>query len=181
MNQVEDDFEKAVSAAIPAGFEPALRLIHDRLAGMAHPWGITGSLGMILQGMPLTAGDIDLQSDRDGALEIMERLAGCPGCAVLLPAAFREGERIRSTFGRLELAGMQVEVIGDISHRLESGVWSDPPDLPACLRVVTAGGMDLPVIDLAHEARAYRLMGRRERAEQILRFLERRYGGKERR
>src|SRR5690554_5464409 len=67
MNQVEDDFEKAVSAAIPAGFEPALRLIHDRLAGMAHPWGITGSLGMILQGMPLTAGDIDLQSDRDGA------------------------------------------------------------------------------------------------------------------
>jgi hypothetical protein len=39
------------------------------------PWVITGSLGMSLQGMVMEVNDIDIQSDRDGALEIESRLS----------------------------------------------------------------------------------------------------------
>jgi hypothetical protein len=156
---------------IPLSFERALRVIHACLADLEHPWGITGSLGMRLQGMPLAVRDIDLQSDQPGAYAIQERLAASPECAVTLTVAYLESANIRSHFGRLEIAGVKVEVMGDIANRLPAGGWSVPPELAPLLRRVTYGGMALPVLDLEYEYRAYQRMGRLERAAEIHRFL----------
>ena len=52
-----------------------LRLLHQRLEGSSAVWALTGSLGMVLQGLPLEPHDIDLQTDPVGAYEIERRLA----------------------------------------------------------------------------------------------------------
>ena len=159
---------------LPAQFERALRVIHEQLADLGSPWGITGSLGMRLQGMPLEVHDIDLQTDRPGAYAIQARLAASAQGSILLPVEFRVTESVRSHFGRLEIAGVTVEVMGDISTRLAGEEWGAPPDLTGNLRWVTYHGLDLPVLDLAYEYHAYMRLGRAQRSAEIQRFLEQR-------
>ena len=45
-------------------FDRAIAILHVRLKTLPHPWVVTGSLGMALQGMDLEIHDIDVQSDR---------------------------------------------------------------------------------------------------------------------
>jgi len=87
-----------------------LRKIHNGLAGSSAVWAVTGSLGMALQGMPVTVNDIDIQTDRSGAYEIERRFAPF----VTRKVTFSEAETIRSHFGSLTIDGIRVEIMGDI-------------------------------------------------------------------
>src|SRR5690606_41774107 len=106
-----------------------LRKIHNGLAGSSAVWVVTGSLGMALQGMPVTVNDIDIQTDRSGAYEIERRFAPF----VTRKVTFSEAETIRSHFGSLTIDGIRVEIMGDIQKRLEDGSWEEPVD-PAPFR-----------------------------------------------
>lgn len=157
------------SAPISPEILEALQVLYTRLQGTPITWAITGSLGMALQGMPLVVQDIDLQSDRDGAYAIQMLFPECVEIAV----SFRQTELINSHFGRLELDGVTVEIMGDVAKRLPDSRWSAPPRLPAIIRYLTYANMRLPVIDLRYEYQAYLQMGRLSRAEEIKHWLER--------
>lgn len=81
----------------------ALREIVACLKDQPFAWVVTGSLGMALQGMPVELHHIDLQTDQDGAYAIARLLEAY----VTLPVHFRESERVRSHFGRLEMDGLR--------------------------------------------------------------------------
>lgn len=153
---------------IDSAYLRVLRKIHDRLADSPAVWVVTGSLGMALQGMPMTVNDIDIQTDRSGAYEMERRFAPFVTRRVTLS----EAENIRSHFGRLTIDGIQVEIMGDIQKRREDGRWEEPVD-PARHRLyVERDGMRIPVLSLAYEYRAYLRLGRREKAEKIRRWIE---------
>jgi hypothetical protein len=67
----------------------------------------------------------------------------------------------------LEVAGVKVELMGDIQHRLPDGAWSMLVDILALRRWLAWQGRQVPVLDLAHEARAYEGMGREAKAALI--------------
>ena len=142
-----------------------LHQLDAALAGVF--WVITGSVGLALQGVPLEPNDVDIQTDDDGAYEAARRLAA----HVTQPVTRVERSWGRSLMGKLDIDGLQVEIIGDIQTRRDDG-WEPPPDLASLARTVEADGMRLRVLPLAYEAAAYRRMGRLEKAALIQRYAD---------
>lgn len=130
-------------------------------------WAVTGSTSFVLQGMSLEAHDIDIQTDEASAYELGNRLKKYE----IEPVHFCGTEKIRSHFGRLKICGTDVEIMGEIQKRLPDGSWERKFSLPPLIRSVDFEGMRIPVLSLAHEAAAYRKLGRTERADEIERFL----------
>ena len=136
----------------------ALHKLCEWLADSNVNWVLTGSMAFALQGLPVTPDDIDVQTDEAGAYAI-ERLFAED---VVQPVAFSGTQRIRSHFGVLRIAGVVVEIMGDVEKRLADGRWQAAPNLNQHKRFVAVDGMAVPVLSLAYEAEAYRLMGRVE-------------------
>ncbi len=136
-------------------------------AGKPITWAVTGSLGMVLHGMPLDIHDIDIQTDKEGAYEIEQRLVN----HLVESVHFRVSDSVRSYFGVFEIDGVQVEVMGALQHWYFDGKWTSPVEVSHHLDCVDLKEMHIPVMSLAHEAEAYHLYGRTERAEMIKKFL----------
>lgn len=153
---------------IPAQFLLALRRFHAGLLDSQIEWAVTGSLGMVLQGMDLPVHDIDIQTDEDGAYKIERLLAKF----VIGPVLYKASERMRSRLGKLEIDGVQVDVIGAIQKRLPDGTWEPPVQVALYRRWVDLEGLSIPVLSLEYEYEAYRLMGRDEKAELIRQWLK---------
>ena len=144
----------------------ALGLLAGRLDASL-VWALTGSTAFALQGVPVEPHDIDVQTDVPGAYTIAARFSE----AVVQPVAFSGTDRVRSHFGALEIAGLRVELMGGLQKRLPDGGWEAPVDVAALRRWITVDGLRLPVLDLAYEARAYRRLGRTERADLLENWL----------
>jgi hypothetical protein len=152
---------------LPKPFETALRIIVEQLSDLPEAWALTGSVGMVLQGMPLEVHDIDLQTSPLGAIQIQQRLAEWMSVAVRQV----ESPRMRSLLGKAILQGVEVEIIGGVQKRLENEEWEEPVNVAEHCRRVEWQGLSVPVLALEYEAEAYRRMGRLEKAEQIDRWL----------
>jgi GNAT superfamily N-acetyltransferase len=152
---------------IPISHQQALSILYPRLADLPFPWLITGSVGMALQGMPVEPHDIDLQTSRAGAQAIAEHFPEF----LIQPVGWKESPRIRSEYGVLEVAGVKVEIMGNIENRPEDGDWVAAPPVTEFLRWVDFQGMRLPVADLEYECTAYQRMGRVQKAQAIRAFL----------
>ena len=146
-----------------------LRQIQARLSGTEVNWVLTGSLGMVLQGVPIEeVHDIDIQCDKSGAYEI-ERLFHE---FVIRRVAFSSAERVRSHFGTLMIDGIKVEIMGDMQKRCGDGTWGAPPDLERYRQVIEVEGMRIPVLSLEYEYQAYLKLGRMKKAELLRKWLE---------
>ena len=154
--------------ASPRHFE-VLRKMHARLEQADVNWVVTGSVGFALQGVPVSPGDLDIQTDEAGAYEI-ERLFSE---FVLRKVAFSSTGRIRSHFGALLVDGITVEVMGDIQKKRDDGSWDDPVDLDRHKRVVEVEGISVPVLFLEYERHAYKRLGRTDKAAMLEKWLRR--------
>ena len=132
-------------------------------------WALTGSTSFALQGVPVEAHDIDVQTDRDGAYAI-ERIFAAQ---MIRPVRFSSTEKVRSHFGALLLHGIEVELMGDLQKRLSYGTWEESVDLRPLIHWLELEEMRIPVLDLVHEQRAYTILGRVERATLLADFLKR--------
>lgn len=152
---------------IPEKVESALRQVYTLLSGTDILWALTGSTAFAAQGMPYTPPDIDILTDRAGAYAMQALL----GAHTIAPVALSpEGNGyIRSHFGRFDVEGVVVEVIGDGQKRVD-GVWQPPDEIAPHRRWVGYAGMCLPVMSLAFEADSYEKMNRPEKAAAIAAF-----------
>ena len=152
---------------LDARFLDALGEIRARLDALELNRAVTGSVGLSLQGLPVSPIDIDIQTDRAGAYAV-ER---CLAAQSVRPVRFATAELIRSHFGAFELHGIQVEIMGDLACRLPDGGWEAPLDLARHKHYVAAADMRLPVLPLDHEYRTYLRRGKIEKAELIRTWL----------
>jgi hypothetical protein len=139
-----------------------LRIILSHLKHLTHPWAVTGSLGLFLQGVEVDVHDIDLQSTKEGVFEIERALEDY----VVHRVEYLESKKIRSFFGELNIDGIKVEIMGDVQKDIGSG-WTPPSDLPEWIRSVDVDELSIPVLDLELEYEAYQMLGRGEKAEKI--------------
>jgi hypothetical protein len=153
---------------LPKEFETALHLILERLSGLPEAWALTGSLGMVVQGMPLEVHDIDLQTSPLGAFQIQQRLETWMSVAVRRV----ESPIMRSLLGKAIIEGVEVEIIGGVQKKLENGEWEEPVNVAEHCRWVNWQGRRVPVLELEYEVESYRCMGRLEKAEKIRRWLD---------
>jgi len=145
-----------------------LRQIYTRLMDSDINWVVTGSLGFALQNVPVTAHDIDLQTDEAGAYEIERLLSEFATRNVVFSAT----ENIRSHFGALTIDDIRVEIMGNISKRLEDGTWEEPVELERYRQCVEVEGMRVPVLSLEYEYQAYMKLGRIEKAQMLRKVLQ---------
>jgi hypothetical protein len=145
-----------------------LHTLYERLSVTDINWVVTGSLGFVLQGVPVEPHDIDIQSDETGVHEIERLFSEFVTRLVALSAT----HNVRSHIGALMIDGIEVEIMGDIQKALADGAWEEPTDLDRHKRFVEVEGMRIPVLSLEYERQAYGDMGRIEKAETLRQWLE---------
>ena len=107
---------------LAVGRRPLWRSVLRKLAGELAQTGIsytlTGSANLALRGVPLLVNDVDLEMSAQDAGRFQE----CYAEFAKMPVALRQDEHYRSYFGRFELDGVMLEVMGDL-QRWEAGDW----------------------------------------------------------
>jgi hypothetical protein len=149
-------------------FLNAMGIILSRLENLAHPWAVTGSLGLYMQGIDVDVNDIDLQSSKEGAFAIERALEGY----VVHQVRYVESRKIRSFLGELNIGGIKVEIMGELQKKTPDNDWEPPDDISLFIHWVKVNELSIPVFDLEMEYRAYRMLGREEKAEKILSVLQ---------
>lgn len=153
---------------IEPNFLNALREICRRLENSPVDWAITGSMGMVLQGMEMDVHDIDIQTDQRGAYQIETALQEY----VATPVRYLASERIRSHLGALEIFGVKVEIMGDVQKLLADHTWEPPVLVERHRRWIRFEDIRVPVLSLDYEYEAYQKLNRPEKAAQIKQWLD---------
>lgn len=144
---------------IPQPIFAILRLIVERLEETPITWAITGSCSLALQGVPIAVHDIDLRTTAEDAYRIEAAFQEYR----TRPVVFARTGAVQSHFGALEIDGVQVEIIGDMQHRLADGAWEPIVDMNRFKEWVVVDEMRLPVMSLPFLHEAYRLLGRADK------------------
>jgi hypothetical protein len=147
---------------LPPGPLKALGRITSELRGLRHPWVISGSVAAGLHGVPVSPGDIDIESTAGGAVEIGLRLAEY----TTDPVRWSSTESIRSHFGKFLIFGVPVEVMGDLEIRGPGG-WSAPFSAGAGPVLARTPVGPVPIASLAALIEQYRRLGRPDRAQAL--------------
>lgn len=152
---------------VPEAILPALRHVAVLLEDLAQPWAVAASANLALRGAEVVPGDVDVVTTAEGAYAIGERLAAYS----VQPVAWGETERLASHFGRFEVGGVRVEVIGDLSVADGRGGWRPARALE--VEVVQVGDRAVPALALDAEALGYEAIERADRAALARGLMER--------
>ena len=142
-------------------YRDAVRELVERLSDAEVVWAVTASANLALRGFDVEPGDVDVMTDAAGVRRMAEAFADAVVRPIRPPERAENGN-IRSYFGALELGGTEVELMGDVEHRVD-GAWVPAADVGTHREFLTVDGREVPVMPLDHERRAYRAIGRDER------------------
>ena len=154
--------------SVPQPLLAVLRLIADQLRGTPITWAVTGSCALALQGLPVAVHDIDLRTTAHDAYALETLFHFYQKC----PVNFASTGTVQSHFGALEINGIQVEIIGDMQHRLPDGAWEPILDMNRFKVWVVVEEIDLPVMSLPFLYQAYQLLGRADKVAILKNWLE---------
>ena len=132
-----------------------------RLNGTGIDYRLVGGTAVALHGVPVTTGDLDMEMSQEDAYRVPALLEAYFEAQTLLPVALREKEIYRSHFGRFEVEGVLVEVMGG-SARREGERWV--PTTAATVTTIDVEGVPVRVSWLEEETLAYVRRGRLDRA-----------------
>jgi hypothetical protein len=154
---------------IPEQHFKALEIIVNTLKGTGIDWAVIGSTNLALQGVDVEVHDIDLLTDKTGACKASEAFKEY----IVKPVEYKEKGSFKSYNGLFKIEGIDIEVIGEIQHKLPNGEWSKKSRIDDKL-LITYHGLHIPLTPLRAEYEAYKSMGRLEKAEKIKQVLDRR-------
>jgi hypothetical protein len=144
-----------MASLLDAKILSALQIVVERLEGTNIKWTLAGSVSLALQGVKIKPRDIDVLTDREGALGIAELLKEHER----KPVKFKSDKMARSFFGEFEVKGVTVEVMGDLEERVGSD-WVSMSCRLVSPKWVKIDGMKVPVSPLDEQLRSYMLSSR---------------------
>jgi SAM-dependent methyltransferase len=154
---------------LAVGRRPLWRTVLQKLAIELAQAGIgytlAGSANLALHGVPLLVNDLDLEMSIEDAGRFQERYASC----TKVPVALRQDERYRSHFGRFEIDGVAVEVMGDLQRR-KGESWR--PTANSTREPVDLDGVAVQAAWLEEETLANLRRGRLERVALCLPYCD---------
>ena len=134
-------------------------------------WALVGSLNLALQGVDVEPEDIDIVTDREGILKIGELLRDF----VVEKIRYKEGKKMAAYFGKLNVNGVLIDIIGDPRMREdESHKWKEKG---LCDLVILDLGVRVPAMSLRSELDAYKILGKTEKVRKIESFLRKKEEG----
>ena len=158
----------AETMSLPQPLPAVLHLIANQLHGTPITWAVTGSCALALQGLPLAVHGIDLRTTAHDAYALEARFRSYQK----RPVNFASTDTVQSHFGALEFNGIQVEIIGDMQHRLPDGTWEPIVDMNRFKRWVRVEDIEVPVMSLPFLYEAYQLLGRADKVAVLKNWLE---------
>ena len=78
---------------------------------------------------------------------------------------------MKSHYGKLEIGGVHVEIMGAVQKKLGDGSWEEPVKLGNHYMSVVYIKMKLPVLDLEYERDTYQILGRDDKVKKLNKYL----------
>lgn len=123
---------------------------------------LSGSTSLVLQGVDLEVHDIDIVTDEQGA-KVLDNLLK-DYC--IKPLEYSGTDTYRSWYGKYQLDGCDVDVMGEFQYKLKNGNWSQPNHLHQIFHL-DYQGVFIPVLSLAQEIQEYENVGRTDKVAKI--------------
>jgi hypothetical protein len=155
--------------SVPQPLRDVLRLIASQLHGTSINWAVTASCSLALQGVQVAVHDIDVRTTAQDAYALESVFRPYQKRRV----TFASTGIVQSHFGALEINGVEVEIIGDMQHRLADGTWEPIVDINRFKVWVALDDIQLPVMSLPYLYEGYQLLGRTDKIEVLKRWFER--------
>jgi S-adenosylmethionine-dependent methyltransferase len=158
--------EHLLAIAYKPLWRAVLRQIAQRLNQDGLHYAVVGGASPALHGVPLPVNDLDIETDAAGAYRFHALFSE----HVVTPVSLRQDETYRSHFGRFNVDGIDVEIMGDLCRR-EGERW-----VPTAARTLATAALDgepVRVSWLEEETLAYIRRGRLKRAAQCLPYCDR--------
>jgi len=137
----------------PGNFEEVILLLAARLRDFQYAFRGTASL--VLQGMQMNVADIDIVGNEEAALACNDLLAKY----LVEEVTFKESAKFKSYFGKFEVEGIPVEVMGEWQIKDTKGRWNEPFDASA-RKLISLNGDKVYVTSIEEELAVFAKMGR---------------------
>jgi len=147
---------------LPESHVRALICLYDLVPPNQFTWVLTGSAGLRIQGVDVPVHDLDIQTKQETIYLLEQRLASY----MKTPVHLWKTPGMRSLDGKAEVAGIEIELLANISHKLPDGSWSSFADFSHLVHVELSGLL-IPVFSLEDELDAYEAMGRSQKVAMI--------------
>ncbi len=126
-------------------------------------WILSGSTSLVIQGVDVAINnDIDILTDKAGSLKFDELLKDF----MVEKSKYSSTEKYQSYFGKYEIDGVSVEVMGEFQYRLDNDEWSKPNQTNKIIKKEFEG-MLLPMLELNQELKEYENLGQTDKVEKI--------------
>jgi hypothetical protein len=122
---------------------------------------VVGGASTALHGLPWPVKDLDLEMSADSACRFQQLFQAY----TVQPVALSESDQYRSHFGKFEIDGVNIDVMGDLQRREGDG-WV--PTWTRTLDLIDLDGIPVRVSSLEEETLGNIRRGRLERAAQCL-------------
>lgn len=133
----------------------ALKLIAERLG--QSQYAIRGTASLVLQGLEMHVADLDILCDKEVALECNQLFKEY----LISKVAFSETEKFKSYFGKFEIEGIPVEVMGEWQIKDGKSKWSQVFNASAEEKTkIILGNQEISVTNFETELKMFALMGR---------------------
>ena len=141
-------------------FVEVIKLISENIPSNIK-WAVDGSTSLALQGIDVTPHDIDILTDREGAIRIQESLKNYN----VVPISHSSNEKYDSYFGTFKVKGIKVEVMGDL-RVFRSGKWSTLQN-PSTVDIANTNmeGVSIPVVSVKSQTESGYLSERLKRRD----------------
>lgn len=139
------------------------------LAGIlkGYQYAFRGTTSLVLQGLEMNVDDVDILSDKDSALACNSLLKDY----LTEEIALKESNKFKSYFGKFNIQGVLVEVMGEWQIKDEKGNWGLPFSASERQKIIL-DGQEIYVTTLESELSAFAKMGRWTAYQKILREMK---------
>jgi hypothetical protein len=142
---------------IPKKIQRALEIIYSKLKDKKIKWVLAGSSSLALQGVKIRPKDIDILTDKRGALLMNKLLKEYE----VKPVKFQRSEFFESYFGEFKIDGVKVEVMGNLKEK-RGKKWISFSKRLKSPNFVKIGEIKLLVSPLIDQLRSYEKSGRKK-------------------
>lgn len=139
-------------------FIKILNMVNDK----NHPIILSGSTSLALQGVNIEVHDIDIVTDKEGAVLLDSLLKEYN----INKMKYSETNTYKSYFGQYIIDDIKVEIMGEFQYKLKNGEWSKENHLHE-IKYIEYDGVDIPVLSLEQEMIEYENTNRLQTVKKI--------------
>ncbi len=132
-------------------FIKILKLVPNR----DYPIILSGSTSLALQQVDIEVHDIDIVTDKSGAIALGNLLREYQ----IKEMEYSETDRYKSFLGKYNIDGVDIDIMGDFQYKLQSGEWSDKNHIHE-IYYVEYKSERIPVLSLDQELVEYESAGK---------------------